>query len=198
MCQKKVQIPVAAHSFSPDPGNPGPVARLSRFHPSKRPGRCRQRSRTPLNTETERCFGLPYLFGGPKMLASPAGGPISVNFLRQRGRDALRRRADGVTPSLSLRGNSMRATSVGVVRIATKSPGDVSGLLSLIEFGQNRPEVDPRDTRQNRGKWRRKRLYQGIRRFRVMHHPGVLCRSASAARGRADRVRDVRRYGGCA
>jgi cyanuric acid amidohydrolase len=33
----------------------------------------------------------------------------------------------------------MRSTSVGVVRIATKSPGDVSGLLSLIESGQ----IDP-------------------------------------------------------
>jgi cyanuric acid amidohydrolase len=33
----------------------------------------------------------------------------------------------------------MRATSVGVVRIATKSPSDVSGLLSLIESGK----IDP-------------------------------------------------------
>jgi cyanuric acid amidohydrolase len=36
--------------------------------------------------------------------------------------------------------NSMRMKSVGVVRIATKSPGDVSGLLSLIEAGK----IDPR------------------------------------------------------
>jgi cyanuric acid amidohydrolase len=36
--------------------------------------------------------------------------------------------------------NSMRMTSVGVVRIATKSPSDVSGLLSLIEAGK----IDPR------------------------------------------------------
>src|ERR1700681_3994164 len=36
--------------------------------------------------------------------------------------------------------NSMRMTSVGVVRIATKSPSDVSGLLSSIEAGK----IDPR------------------------------------------------------
>jgi cyanuric acid amidohydrolase len=36
--------------------------------------------------------------------------------------------------------NGMRMTSVGVVRIATKSPGDVSGLLGLIEAGK----IDPR------------------------------------------------------
>jgi cyanuric acid amidohydrolase len=36
--------------------------------------------------------------------------------------------------------NRMRMTSVGVVRIATKSPGDVSGLLGLIEAGK----IDPR------------------------------------------------------
>ena len=34
----------------------------------------------------------------------------------------------------------MRTTSVNVVRIATKGPGDVSGLLSLIEQG----EIDPK------------------------------------------------------
>jgi cyanuric acid amidohydrolase len=34
----------------------------------------------------------------------------------------------------------MRTTSVGVVRIATKGPGDVSGLLGLIETGN----IDPR------------------------------------------------------
>jgi hypothetical protein len=33
----------------------------------------------------------------------------------------------------------MRTTSVGVVRIATKGPGDVSGLLSFIESGK----IDP-------------------------------------------------------
>src|SRR6266403_2968628 len=38
------------------------------------------------------------------------------------------------------RGNSMRTTSVGVVRIATTGPGDVSGLLSLIEAGK----IDPK------------------------------------------------------
>src|SRR3979490_2075207 len=38
------------------------------------------------------------------------------------------------------RGNSMRTTSGGVVRIATKGPGDVSGLLSFIESGK----IDPR------------------------------------------------------
>src|SRR6266403_5638969 len=38
------------------------------------------------------------------------------------------------------RGNSMRTTSVGVVRIATTGPGDVSGLLSFIESGK----IDPR------------------------------------------------------
>src|ERR1700730_530142 len=36
--------------------------------------------------------------------------------------------------------NSMRMTSVGVVRIATKSPSDVSGLLSFIKAGK----IDPR------------------------------------------------------
>jgi cyanuric acid amidohydrolase len=36
--------------------------------------------------------------------------------------------------------HSMRVTSVGVVRIATKSPSDVSGLLSFIEAGK----IDPR------------------------------------------------------
>src|ERR1700726_435089 len=36
-------------------------------------------------------------------------------------------------------GNGMRTTSVEVVRIATKGPGDVSGLLSLIEAGK----IDP-------------------------------------------------------
>src|SRR3981081_2280416 len=35
--------------------------------------------------------------------------------------------------------NSMRMTSVGVVRIATKSPSDVSGLLSFIEAGKIGP-----------------------------------------------------------
>src|SRR6202158_1567957 len=35
--------------------------------------------------------------------------------------------------------NSMRMTSVGVVRIATKSPSDVSGLLSFIKAGK----IDP-------------------------------------------------------
>jgi cyanuric acid amidohydrolase len=34
----------------------------------------------------------------------------------------------------------MRVTSVGVVRIATRSPSDVSGLLSFIEAGT----IDPR------------------------------------------------------
>src|SRR5258708_16764601 len=34
----------------------------------------------------------------------------------------------------------MRTTSVNVVRIATKGPGDVSGLLSLIEQGK----IDPK------------------------------------------------------
>ena len=34
----------------------------------------------------------------------------------------------------------MRTTSVGLVRIATKGPGDVSGLLGFIESG----EIDPR------------------------------------------------------
>ena len=38
------------------------------------------------------------------------------------------------------RGKSMRTTSVHVVRIATKGPGDVSGLLSLIEQGK----IDPK------------------------------------------------------
>src|SRR5712664_2221168 len=33
----------------------------------------------------------------------------------------------------------MRMTSVGVVRIATKSPSDVSGLLSFIEAGKINP-----------------------------------------------------------
>jgi cyanuric acid amidohydrolase len=33
----------------------------------------------------------------------------------------------------------MRTTSVGVFRIATKGPGDVSGLLSMIKSG----EIDP-------------------------------------------------------
>src|SRR3981081_3391377 len=35
--------------------------------------------------------------------------------------------------------NSMRMTSVGVVRIATRSPSDVSGLLSFIEAGKIEP-----------------------------------------------------------
>src|SRR5882672_5952340 len=39
-----------------------------------------------------------------------------------------------------IRGLSMRTTSVDVVRIAIKSPGDVSGLLSLIERGK----IDPK------------------------------------------------------
>jgi cyanuric acid amidohydrolase len=39
-----------------------------------------------------------------------------------------------------IRGQGMRTTSVDVVRIATKSPGDVSGLLSLIERGN----IDPK------------------------------------------------------
>src|SRR5215217_4277196 len=34
----------------------------------------------------------------------------------------------------------MRTTSVNVVRIATKSPGDVTGLMSLIEAGK----IDPK------------------------------------------------------
>src|SRR5579872_510207 len=35
-----------------------------------------------------------------------------------------------------MRGMDMRTTSVGVFRIATKGPGDVSGLTSLIESGK--------------------------------------------------------------
>jgi len=44
-----------------------------------------------------------------------------------------------VGPKMS-KGKNMRTTSVNVVRIATKGPGDVSGLLSLIEQG----EIDPK------------------------------------------------------
>ena len=44
-----------------------------------------------------------------------------------------------VGPMMS-KGDSMRTTSVNVVRIATKGPGDVSGLLSLIEQGK----IDPK------------------------------------------------------
>jgi cyanuric acid amidohydrolase len=39
-----------------------------------------------------------------------------------------------------LEGIGMRTTSVGVIRIATKGPGDVSGLIRLIDAG----EIDPR------------------------------------------------------
>src|SRR5712672_2084727 len=39
-----------------------------------------------------------------------------------------------------LKGKSMCTTSVNVVRIATKGPGDVSGMLSLIEQGK----IDPK------------------------------------------------------
>src|SRR3981081_379294 len=52
----------------------------------------------------------------------------------------MRRRVDGGRFMSVARGNSMRTTSVGVVRIATKGPGDVSGLLSFIESGK----IDPR------------------------------------------------------
>src|SRR3954464_4673624 len=38
------------------------------------------------------------------------------------------------------KGKSMRTTSVNVVRLATKGPVDVSGLLSLIEQGK----IDPK------------------------------------------------------
>jgi cyanuric acid amidohydrolase len=44
-----------------------------------------------------------------------------------------------VSPKMS-KGNNMRTTSVNVVRIATKGPGDVSGLLSLVEQGK----IDPK------------------------------------------------------
>jgi cyanuric acid amidohydrolase len=39
-----------------------------------------------------------------------------------------------------LEGNEMRTTSVDVVRIATRGPGDVSGLVSMIESGR----IDPK------------------------------------------------------
>ena len=45
-----------------------------------------------------------------------------------------------VGPMMSKGKKNMRTTSVNVVRIATKGPGDVSGLRSLIEQG----EIDPK------------------------------------------------------
>jgi cyanuric acid amidohydrolase len=47
----------------------------------------------------------------------------------------------------------MRTTSVEVVRIAAKGPSDVSGLLTLSSR-QDLSGINPRDTRESRGKWR--------------------------------------------
>src|SRR5512140_2176093 len=84
-----------------------------------------------------RCYGLPCLFGGPKISASPVGRSGHREFLGARCATPSNGRSSAW---LAIARVSMRAMSVGVVRIATRSPGDVSGLLSLIQSG----EIDPR------------------------------------------------------
>lgn len=78
---------------------------------------------------------LPWLFSTLKISAELAAvGSSSAYFCGDWGRGI-------VTLDAGLRGeNSMHMTSVGVVRIATNGPGDVSGLLGLIKSG----EIEPR------------------------------------------------------
>ena len=71
------------------------------------------------------------------------------------------------------RGN-MRTTSVNVVRIATKGPGDVSGLLEPDRASEDRSKVDRRDTGQNRRQRRRQRFHGGYR-FRAERRLGAPC-----------------------
>ena len=92
----------------------------------------------------------------------------------------------------------MRTTSVNVVRIATKGPGDVSGLLSLIEQG----EIDPKSIVAILGKTEGNGGVNDFTREYAVSAlsaaASALCRSATAPRGAADRVRDVGWYGRCA
>ena len=69
----------------------------------------------------------------------------------------------------------MRTTSVEVVRIATKGPSDVSGLLTLSSRARSTRDQSSRYS----GKPREMAVRERIRRFRVMHCIGRLCRSAS-------------------
>ena len=90
----------------------------------------------------------------------------------------------------------MRTTSVGVFRIATKGPGDVSGLMSLIGSGV----IDPTSILAILGKTEGN---GGVNDFTREYAVAALCTALApqlglhAARGRAaHRVRDVRRHRG--
>jgi cyanuric acid amidohydrolase len=89
-------------------------------------------------------LALPFLHAKDVSLTCRGGSVIGQFFRGDWGRGVagigMRRRVDGGRFMSVARGNSMRTTSVGVVRIATKGPGDVSGLLSFIESGK----IDPR------------------------------------------------------
>jgi cyanuric acid amidohydrolase len=54
-----------------------------------------------------------------------------------------------------LKGNSMRTTSVDVVRIATNGPGDVAGLIDLIKSGKIEPTSILAILGKNRREWGR-------------------------------------------
>ncbi len=49
----------------------------------------------------------------------------------------------------------MRTTSVDVVQIPTRGPGDVSGLMSLIDAGKIEPASILAILGKDRGQWRR-------------------------------------------
>jgi cyanuric acid amidohydrolase len=89
-------------------------------------------------------LALPFLHAKDVSLTCRGGSVIGQFFRGDWGRGVarigMRRRVDGGRFMSVASGNSMRTTSVGVVRIATKGPGDVSGLLSFIESGK----IDPR------------------------------------------------------
>ena len=87
----------------------------------------------------------------------------------------------------------MRTTSVNVVRIATKGPGDVSGLLSLIEQGKIDPNSIVAILGKTEGNGGVNDFTRELRRFRSQRCLGALCRSAAGPRGAAHRVRDVGR-----
>ena len=84
---------------------------------------------------------LDYCFLGASRNADLVFGDLRCG--RGRHRHVLRDRLDRAPVDLLVErggGMSKPATSVNVVRISTKGPGDVSGLLRLIETGKIAPE----------------------------------------------------------
>ena len=87
-----------------------------------------------------------------------------------------------------------RTIRVDVVRIPTKGPGDVSGLIRLIETGRIDRRVDPGDPRKTEGNG-------GVNDFTREYAVSSLSLALapyialSPPRGGADRLRHVRRHG---